>query len=380
MLFKIKKKIKNRSWNVQLVIVVCMWLLVILVPVLAGDFEDKTNWDLIFKMWKEHALVFVMFLVNRFLLLPKLLFKGKRLFYALALALVFLCGSYTLYLVSSSNFKHFKEVRREIPQQGPPLEYREPPVFDGKSIMPPLHHEKDGHRNFAFPFANILILSILILGFDTGLVFSQKWIISEKNKALLEKENIENKMAFLQNQISPHFFMNTLNNIHALVDIDTEEAKESIIKLSRMMGYMLYESKTEKIPLQKEMDFIKSYIELMKIRFTDTVEIILDVPDKLPAVNIPPLLTISYIENAFKHGISYNENCFIRISFSFDKGRMVFDIINKIYEPKGNVGNSGVGVENTKNRLDLIYGNNYKLEIGKLPDENLFAVNLNVPL
>ena len=147
-----------------------------------------------------------------------------------------------------------------------------------------------------------------------------------------------------------------------------------------MMGYMLYESRTEKVPLQKEMDFIRSYIELMKIRFTDQVEVVLDIPKVLPSVKIPPLLTISYIENAFKHGISYNEPSFVHISFSFDKERMSFDITNKVFERKLTDSHSGVGMENAKNRLELVYGKKYKLKIGKLPDANLFAVNLNVPI
>ncbi|GAF01610.1 putative sensor-like histidine kinase YehU [Saccharicrinis fermentans DSM 9555 = JCM 21142] len=316
------------------------------------------------------------------ILLPMLFFRNKRLKYFISLTAILLLFVCTMYMRE-------RYVRGGVPERGSVVEHPfmdGPPMDLGRNNMQRPERGMDKieamgpPREFIPPYVNLLVLTILLLGFDTGLKFSTKWLESEQTKIKLEKENVENKMAFLQNQISPHFFMNTLNNIHALVDISAEEAKDAIIKLSRMMGYMLYESKTDKVPLAKEMEFIRSYIELMKIRFTKEVNVELDIPDVLPAVHIPPLLTISYIENAFKHGISYSEPCFVRISFCFEKDRMTFDVINKIFERKAENKNSGVGIENSRNRLELIYGKDYKLDIGKLPDNKLFAVNLNVPI
>ncbi|WP_075590214.1 sensor histidine kinase [Labilibacter marinus] len=366
--------IKLKIGRIQQIIMVFVWALILFIPLMFRDNRDEINWDHLLRIWIEYGIVFIIFIFNRMVLLPQLFFKNKRLIYFLSLGGIILVFITSIYLREGHRRNHRadKPGFEHAERPGPPPGERPPRnINETRMDRPP--------KDFTPPYANLMVLTILLLGFDSGLIFSTKWLESEQSKIKLEKENVENKMAFLQNQISPHFFMNTLNNIHALVDIDTEEAKASIIKLSQMMGYMLYESKIERVPLQKEMEFISSYIELMRIRFTDEVKIELDIPEQLPLVHVPPLLTISFIENAFKHGISYNEPCFIRISFSFEKERMTFDIINKVFEKKVASSHSGVGVVNAKNRLELIYGKAYNLEIGELP-EKLFAVNLNVPL
>lgn len=172
--------------------------------------------------------------------------------------------------------------------------------------------------------------------------------------------------------------MNTLNNIHALIDIDTEEAKQAIIKLSQMMDYMLYESQSSYISLAQEMEFVKSYVDLMKLRFTDDIEIILDIPENLPPIKIPPLLTISFIENAFKHGISYENSSFIHIRYKFTEDTLNFNIVNKLYPDNKSTKNSGIGIENARKRLDILYGKECDLFINR-KDKN-FEVNLNIPI
>jgi LytS/YehU family sensor histidine kinase len=202
---------------------------------------------------------------------------------------------------------------------------------------------------------------------------------TEQTKLQLEKESIANKMAFLRNQISPHFFMNTLNNIHALVDINTDEAKASIIKLSQLMGYMLYDSQTSKVSVKNEIDFIESYVELMKLRVTEDVDIKFNVSAPYPMMKIPPLLAISFIENAFKYGISYEAPSYIHIDIDEDENNFSIRVINSIHRIKVTKKNSGIGIENARKRLDLLYGKNYSLSI-KEESENIFNVNLNIPL
>ena len=400
---KIKLKYNGES---PLGLIIIVWVLIFSMPLLSGEFDDGINWSHIIRIWKESVIVLVVFLINRFILLPKLLFKEKKAGYLIIVSGVILIMSSVVFLIDQRpdmGRDFIGERRNDVP---PPFEGKEsgapglqgylfrndsltgpPPKIsdEGKMMPPPPRRDRGGPPGLPGkfpipPFSNVLIMSLLIVGFDTGLIVYNRWTKGEQKRLKVEKESVQNKMAFLQNQISPHFFMNTLNNIHSLIDISSEEAKEAVIKLSRMMGYMLYESKTEKVPLQKEMEFVYSYIELMKIRFTDEVKVELDIPKFLPPVGIPPLLTISFVENAFKHGISYSEPCFVRISFSFEKDRMIFGVINKIYERKAPDGNLGVGVENARKRLDLIYGKNYSLEIGAMTDDKLFAVNLNIPL
>lgn len=361
-------KSKNKEGVVQLLLTTLVWVLIFVMPLLFGDFENGVNWTHIFKIWKENSILFGIFLVNRYLLMPHLFFKGKRgLYFTTIISII---------VLSSVIFYANQDLPNSRPNEFPPPP-REPMGMSFEQPSP-----GPGPREFIPPYANLLIMSILLLGFDSGILFFSKWMRAEQNKLKAEKESIENKMAFLQNQISPHFFMNTLNNIHALVDIDTGEAKEAIIKLSQMMDYMLYESQTAKISLKQEIGFINSYVDLMKLRFTDDVEVKVHTPNKIPLVKMPPLLTISFIENAFKYGVSYEATSFIHINIDIDDNetRLSFMVRNSIHSANEKKKNSGIGIQNARNRLDLIYGNNYQLTINNNENDHIFEVNLNIPL
>lgn len=217
-----------------------------------------------------------------------------------------------------------------------------------------------------------------MVGFDTGLKTSMQWVKTEQERIRLEKESVENQLAFLRNQVSPHFFMNTLNNIHALVDISSEKAKDAIITLSRMMRYLLYETGKGSTPLIKEVEFIESYVNLMKLRVSDKVTIDLEVPDKLPDKSIPPLLFTSFIENTFKHGVSYLEDSYIFIRLSLEEQSLSLEVKNKKVAGNKPDKQSGIGIENSRKRLDLLYKTNYVLDIQDTGE--FFIVKLNVPL
>ena len=354
---------KNNIGKFQIIIILFVWLLLFGIPLLFSNMKDGLEWSHIFKIWTEYLFVFLFFLLNRFVLVPKLFFKDKKNSYFTSLA-----GAFLILFLALYAYGQFERNSRE--------KFAPPHHTNTELPAPPPNGMK---RDPIPPFANLFILGILLIGFDTGLLISVKWLHLEQNKLQLEKENVKTKMAFLQNQISPHFFMNTLNNIHALVDIDAEHAKDAIIKLSRLMGYVLYESKTEMVSIQKEMNFVRSFVELMKIRFTDEVNIELNIPSNLPPVKIPTLLTISFIENAFKHGISYEEPSFVKINFSFTDNQMQFEIQNVIHHKSVKTENSGLGIENTRNRLNLIYGNQYDLTIEQTANK-IFRVNLNIPI
>ena len=317
-------KNKNRIKYIQPTIMTFIWVLLFSIPLLFGDFQDEINWEHILKIWTEYALLFGIFLINRLILVPFLFYKGKRVaYFATAFALVlFLFG--VLFFSADNGQKHNPN---KPPMERPnDMGLREHPT---PHDLPP--HDLPPPREPIPPFANLLILSILIIGFDTALNVTIRWIQSEQKRVQIEKENTENQLVFLRNQISPHFFMNTLNNIHALVDYNTLKAKDSIIKLSHMMGYMLYETEGKNVLFEKEIQFINSYVELMQLRYTNKVKINLQIPEILPSVSIPPLLFISFIENAFKYGISYQNPSYVNIRFSFMENNMNFEIENSVH-------------------------------------------------
>ena len=171
--------------------------------------------------------------------------------------------------------------------------------------------------------------------------------------------------------------MNTLNNIHALVDIDPEQAKNTIVELSKLMRYVLYDGSRPTIPLSKETEFLKHYIGLMRLRYSDSVRIEVDIPDETPDVQVPPLLFVSFVENAFKHGISYQSESFIMVSLNVREGYISFSCINSKHETNQDP-HSGIGLENTRKRLRLLYQDNYTFNINE--NAKTYEVLLKIPV
>ncbi len=208
----------------------------------------------------------------------------------------------------------------------------------------------------------------------------QRLIQNENKHKEIEKARLDTELAFLKNQISPHFFFNSLNNIYALIAIDGEQAQQAVEKLSGLMRYLIYESDTKLIALQKEFEFTQNYIDLMEHRLSSKVKLEVDIAYNSPVIKIPPLIFIPFIENAFKHGISYRERSFITILLHTEKENIVFECTNSIpqkasseHPPEG-----GVGISNIKKRLELIYGELAELNIRS--EGNIYRVSLIIPL
>lgn len=352
---------------------IAFWTLLLASPLLFGRFEDKIDWDHIFKVWINYLPLLGIFLINRFILLPKLFFKSKKKLYFITTVILVITTTFAFYFFDGSN----KQQQRMIPQERiDNTRFQNPPPQFSKNSLPP----KPLTRKLPQPipgYANFLILAILLVGFDAGLQISMRWSNLEQEKIKLQKENIENQLAFLKNQVSPHFFMNTLNNIHALVDIDSEESKNAIIKLSKLMRHLLYDSDEKTTPIKKEVEFINSYVELMKLRFSNKVKITVEIPSEIPEKSIPPLLFTSLLENAFKHGISYNKVSFITIKMKFSENQLHFEIENSNHSKVADE-NSGIGIENTKKRIALLYNNDFDFTI--LETNEIYKVNLTIPL
>ena len=240
---------------------VIFWLLLFASPLLFGNFDDGINWTHVFNLWMSFVPYLFLFLLNRFVFLPYLFFQSRRWNYFISNIVAILIVAMGVHFYRTRVLEpEFRERRRELRApgpEGPPVhrENRPPPQGKGRPVPAPGQAPR-----MLPPLVSFMVVSALIIGFDTGLVLSVKWARSEQKRIRMEKENVENQLAFLRNQVSPHFFMNTLNNIHALIDIDTGEAKESIIKLSKMMRHLLYDTEEELIPLHKEVEFNRQYV------------------------------------------------------------------------------------------------------------------------
>ncbi|MCR5820663.1 MAG: histidine kinase [Bacteroidaceae bacterium] len=228
-----------------------------------------------------------------------------------------------------------------------------------------------------------IVILILMFAANLGLKGYFRSRYDRKRLAELEKNNLEQQLEYLRYQINPHFFMNTLNNIHALVDIDPAKAQETIVELSKMMRFVLYESDKNGVALSRELEFIRTYIRLMSLRYTDKVMITTDFPEEVPNKFIPPLMLIPFVENAFKHGVSYRQDSFIGVTVTIENNNLHFTCANSKVDHNGTSAagtpkQGGVGLANVRKRLKLIYGNSYSLDIQD--GDNIYSVALTIGL
>lgn len=176
-----------------------------------------------------------------------------------------------------------------------------------------------------------------------------------------KQKRVEAELTMLKSQLNPHFLFNTLNNISSLVQIDADAAQESIGQLSDLLRYSLYDSNQKQMPIEREIEFMKNYIDLMKLRCNELADIRVDIPQLERSVNIVPMLFISLIENAFKHGINSRTPSFVHFSLLLNDDILTFTSENSLFpKPDTDRIGSGIGIANTKHRLDLAYSNRYE--------------------
>ncbi len=331
------------------------------------------HWSEVFAVWMELLFFLGAFLLHNFLIAPLLVYRGKRWSYLALVAVI--VAVFTFWQCSHRPDNHPGPAPIE---QGPPPR----PFEDEAPGLRPFDDRKPPVIMGEHDIVAVIVL-ILMLGMNLGIKFYFKQRSDQQQLKNLEKQNLEQQLAYLRYQINPHFFMNTLNNIHALVDIDSEMAKDTILELSKLMRFVLYEGNKQLVPLNSELDFLRSYISLMSLRYTDKVKISVDLPTA-PAVMVPPLLFVTFVENAFKHGVSYQQQSFVEVSAAIIDGTLSFHCRNskKTESSERNMENEekegGVGLRNVRERLNLIYDSRYTLDISDTP--STYAVELVIPL
>ena len=296
-----------------------------------GDSSQVFEWWEVLVVWRLFAIYLLLFLIHNFLLAPLFLGKpnsheNKRVMYFSIVVMIL--AAFTVYQCNNRPEMKGHRPPMERPDHHQPPHFANPPKdFDGRPA--PRNHRPEDAPPPIVGEQDILaiIMLILMFGANLGIKGFYRGLEDRKRLTELEHENLEQQLEYLRYQINPHFFMNTLNNIHALVDIDPEKAKGTILELSKMM-----------------------------------------------------LILITFIENAFKHGVSYQHESFIEVKVSVEKGELWFDCRNsKAEKPhQTNEEKGGVGLANVRKRLNLLFGRNYILRIKNDPD--VYSVTLNIPL
>lgn len=398
----------KRAFILEQLVYLVIWLIVFLVPVVmvfwplqtALDSED-VNWSTVFRIWGFGiAPFFILFCINDLWLIPSFLLRKRYLKYIL-FSLFFLL----LFGISEGTVNQFTPTKKGFPPQNhyENQEKRQPPHHDDRAWESPKQEAREhtippppkpsaqgkpqeGKKHLKAPlfFAIIplaplflsIIIAILMIGFNIAIKLLIKSLKDEERMKDLERSRLKSELEVLKYEISPHFFMNTLNNIHALVDIDTEQAQKAIVYLSKMMRYVLYETNRDCSLLRLEIQFMNNYIKLMRLRYTNQIIINVSFPEDPPNIDVPPLLYISFIENAFKHGVSYKNTSVICIALEVKDEALVFNCSNSNHG-KSEEQHKGIGLENIQKRLKLIYDTRYTLSINST--DNQFNVLLITP-
>jgi LytS/YehU family sensor histidine kinase len=313
-----------------------LWSAIYILPYFFVDSERLFHWRFFVRSLPEMVGFMLVFYVNYFLLINKLLYKGKTREFILC----------NLLLIAATAFL----------------------MYYGRDLAEALMPELRTRRRLRPSMQRLFLVRnstslFLIAGLSVALKMTVRWFEVDSERKELAKAKSEAELQNLKNQINPHFLLNTLNNIYALIEFDPPRAQQALMDLSKMLRHLLYENNQTYVPLRQEAAFVRNYIALMRIRLADNVQLTTDISySEQENTLISPLIFISLIENAFKHGISGEKPSRICIALREREGGKVEFVASNSYFPKSNSdkSGSGIGLELVKKRLELLYPGHYQ--------------------
>ena len=336
---------KNKKITVFLHLLV--WFVLFSMPYVLWYGQDQEISRLIAHFWIPLVLYAIIFYLNYFVLIERFLFTKKTVLFIIINVVLIISFSF---LREQIEITFFQDIVRKTSRPGPPLAMII--YMQLLSYLPPLL-------------------------FAIAIKTTKRWAQTETERKQAANYKLQSELQILHYQLQPHFFFNSLNNIYAMVDVSPDQAKKSIHSLSKLMRYMLYETNMELVPLSKEIDFMKKYIDLMKLRVSDKTTVNHRFPSEETGVKIAPLLFISLIENAFKHGVSASKASLITINMTCNDKTVLFTIENDNFPKKtDDKSGTGIGLQNLEKRLKLLYADKHNFKT-VLKDKR-FSVHLEI--
>lgn len=340
----------NKNNTVTFFSHVLVWLVLFSIPYILSYGEEQDIYRIMAHFWIPLFFYAVIFYLNYFVLIDRFLFAKKTLLFILINLLIIAIFIILKEQIEDHIFVDLIKKRTNKNGSGPPIK---------------------------------MIIYVQMLSYMAPLLFAialkttKRWVETEAERKEADNYKLHSELQHLHYQLQPHFFFNSLNNIYAMVDVSPDQAKKSIHSLSKLMRYMLYETNMELVPLSKEVDFMKKYVDLMKLRVSDKTTVNYSFPKEEIGLKIAPLLFISLIENAFKHGVSASKASEINIELSVQDTTVLFTIENDNFPKKtDDKSGSGIGLNNLEKRLQILYPHKYsfKSEV----KNNRFFVTLNI--
>jgi len=343
----------------MVVIHILVWTAVFLIPPLLSHRPGQESFGMSdFFLW---SMMIVYFYANFYIFVPKLLTRNKFLWYSVTVLLLLIIAFFSLrqmLLTFDAQREMENLLRRHSPEKA-------------REILGNIARNRG---------MGAVFFSFLLLAVSTSIKVTGDWYKTDKKRKEAENEKLSTELNLLKSQINPHFFFNTLNNIYSLAIQKSGKTPEAIVKLSELMRYIIYDTDKDKVPLSKEIDYIRNYIELEKLRLRDNADIRFVVDGDLSEKLIEPLLILPFIENAFKHGIGHHQasNVFIRISIQDSRLNLLVEnpVMDRTNNPEDK--KQGIGRTNAERRLQLLYHNNYSLET--TATDAVFRVDLTINL
>lgn len=339
---------KDKSFTI--ITHVFIWLLLLVIPYITTDqvfesLDSKSDIKYLLLCLANSIILLAAFYFNYFFLIPKYLLANKYWHYFLFLfffiMIVFLLSG-ALFFWSDLNLNTLEKTN---------------PVIEG--IIP------------------VIIMNAFSLWLST-VILSILWAAYNRLKQV-EGEKVAAQIASLKSQINPHFLFNTLNNIYATAIDTSPKAADMVDKLSEMMRYTMKDTQQDSVLLEDEINYINNYIELLKLRLDRSVKLEYSCFENIPALQIAPMLLIPFIENAFKHGVNSEQKSYIKIEIAINNTQFQLNVVNnKVNIQQDIVERSGLGIDNTKHRLNLIYPSKHLLVIND--SEKEFSVSLHINL
>ncbi|MGP1493661.1 MAG: sensor histidine kinase [Prevotella fusca] len=330
---------------------IIIWLPLLLIPIMYV-FHGTMSWQNNLSQYIVPLSMMIVAYINYFILAPALLKGRKKEFWALnTLLVVFLTIGQYEWLYHAGNEQHIITLPYQI-----------------------LVESKEFNPQFFFIIRGIFTLAICA-GVATSVLMAQRWSKAEKERRKAETAMAKAELVNLRQQVNPHFLLNTMNNIYALTVFDTEKAQKAIIDLSKMLRHILYDNQQPYVSLEEEVEFLQNYVDLMMIRIPDNVEITREcnIPSNCQ-IHVAPMIFISLLENAFKHGISPEHKNFIHIKLDADNDNIVFSIQNSNYPKRESERNGhGIGLKQVERRLEIAYPGKYKWEKGFDKNKNIYS-------
>ncbi|WP_299779609.1 histidine kinase [uncultured Formosa sp.] len=293
----------------------------------------------------------LVFYVNYLFLVPKFLLNKKKSYYLISVISLVILGLVLIEFIlpKPENLLHITELE---------------------------DYNKPNFRVFRFGLPLFFNLILVVIG--TSIKMYSEWDKNIQLQKEIESQKSSAELHFLKNQLSPHFLFNSLNSIYSLTSKKSNDAPEAVITLSELMRYMLYQADNDFVKLSDELDYIQNYLKLQRLRIARNQDVTLNIRGSVLQQKIRPLLLISFIENAFKYGTDFKGNTFVCIEINVNANDLDFKSINLIGNRKQDPENSGIGLQNTKERLQLLYPNQHKLEIEEVSNQFIVHLNLNL--